>query len=328
MTNESISGFLNSIAEAKRAFDAEPEYQRRISELELEKCRLGDTVAQRELRIHDLKQSETELMQKLRSVEAERDDAGFRHLEADDKVQGLLTLVHSVIRDALKAVSAVEGKESIVIDKNHYEALAKDRDAQSFRVADLETQLEHLQTDMLFAQEQLTRPFVPSEDTSSSKDEGTDPWSPKPEPYELPRSVPEFQQGQREAVPTTSVSVPTLQASGQSETDPTTAPTPSSASVQEVSDASSAERGLIEGQTDHTSQVSAFSTSAKSETSAASSASPPERNRDRSTFYKGRKYYDVTYYVPLHLWLDGGGTKEDYDWRPLPDVSRASHSSS
>ena len=66
------------------------------------------------------------------------------------------------------------------------------------------------------------------------------------------------------------------------------------------------------------------STSAESETSAVSSASqtPPERNRDESTRFKGRKYYDVTYFVPLHEWLSKGGTREDYDWRPLPEANR------
>src|SRR6266700_1262102 len=90
MTNENISGFLNSIAEAKRAFDAEPEHLQRIADLEQDQRRLGETVAARELRIHSLKQDNDALLQKLRSVEAERDDAGFRHLEADDKVQNLL----------------------------------------------------------------------------------------------------------------------------------------------------------------------------------------------------------------------------------------------
>src|SRR6266704_933346 len=89
MTNENISGFLNSIAEAKRAFDAEPEHLQRIADLEADQRRLGETVAARELRIHSLKQDNDALLGKLRSVEAERDDAGFRHLEADDKVQSL-----------------------------------------------------------------------------------------------------------------------------------------------------------------------------------------------------------------------------------------------
>jgi len=69
------------------------------------------------------------------------------------------------------------------------------------------------------------------------------------------------------------------------------------------------------------------SPSVESETSVVSSAlqTPPERNRDESTRFKGRKYYDVTYFVPLHEWLSKGGTREDYDWRPLPEANRASN---
>src|SRR6266850_6626065 len=117
MTNENISGFLNSIAEAKRAFDAEPEYQRQIAELERDKQRLGETVASRELRIHTLKQDQETLTQRLRSAEVERDDAGFRALEEADKVSALLMCMHGVVREALKAISAIDGVEQIVVSK-------------------------------------------------------------------------------------------------------------------------------------------------------------------------------------------------------------------
>src|SRR5882724_9122668 len=125
MTNENISGFLNSIAEAKRAFDAEPEYRRQIAELERDKQRLGETVAQRELRIHQLKQDQETLTAKLRSAEVERDDAGFRALEEADRVSALLTLVRGFVGDGLKAISAVEGQEQIVVSRA---ALDRDHD--------------------------------------------------------------------------------------------------------------------------------------------------------------------------------------------------------
>src|SRR6266850_8445562 len=117
MTNENISGFLNSIAEAKRAFDAEPEYQSRIAELERDKQRLGETVASRELRIHQLKQDQETLTQRLRSAEVERDDAGFRALEEADRVSNLLTLMRQFVGDGLKAISAIEGQEQIVVSR-------------------------------------------------------------------------------------------------------------------------------------------------------------------------------------------------------------------
>src|SRR6266702_5093321 len=117
MTNENISGFLNSIAEAKRAFDAEPEHLQHIADLERERQDLSETVAARELRIHALKQVETDLLQKLRSVEAERDDAGFRALEEADKVSSLLVTLRGFINDGLKVLSAVQEEEQVIISK-------------------------------------------------------------------------------------------------------------------------------------------------------------------------------------------------------------------
>jgi len=317
MTNENISGFLNSIAEAKRAFDAEPEYQRQIAELERDKQRLGETVAQRELRIHALKQDQETLTQRLRSAEVERDDAGFRALEEADRVSSLLTLVRGFVSDGLKAISAVEGQEQIVVSRA---ALDRDHDVileQRGHIEQVEMELQQLREDMRLAQEQLTRPFAGAISSSSG-----DTMAPLYEPADW----------------------------GERATDPITAPTPSSAEPQEVSNASSVGSGstetdgigrqLIEptGQSDgpfasnvtsgDTSEpVIVSSPSVESETSAVSSASqtPPERNRDESTRFKGRKYYDVTYFVPLHEWLSKGGTREDYDWRPLPEVNRASN---
>jgi len=310
MTNENISGFLNSIAEAKRAFDAEPEYQRQIAELERDKQRLGETVASRELRIHQLKQDQETLTQRLRSAEVERDDAGFRALEEADRVSNLLTLMRQFVGDGLKAISAVEGQEQIIVSRI---ALDRDHDVlleQRDHIERVETELQQLREDMRLAQEQLTRPF-PTEGataTSSSSGDTMDPWSAETLAWDA--GIAE----RRRAV------------------DPTTAPTPSSAAPQEVTNASSVASGSTEPQegqsdgpfakTDTTGPANASSTIAEASNDALSPASPPERNRDESTRFKGRKYYDVTYFVPLHEWLSKGGTREDYDWRPLPEANR------
>ncbi len=147
--------------------------------------------------------------------------------------------------------------------------------------------------------------------------------------------------GGSETVPTVSASAPIPQGLGnESVKDPTTAPTPSSAAPQEDYNALSVGNGLTEGQSEGpfaapatTQSETVSSGTATSTTAAPSSASPPERNRDRSTFFTGRKYFDVTYFVPLHKWLNEGGSKEDYYWRPaqanvpLPEANRASHNS-
>src|SRR5882762_1075607 len=176
MTNENISGFLNSIAEAKRAFDAEPEYQSRIAELERDKQRLGETVASRELRIHQLKQDQETLTQRLRSAEVERDDAGFRALEEADRVSALLTLVRGFVGDGLKAISAVEGVEQIVVSKPALDGQLNELNEMREQLLSTQAELAALRDDMRLAQEQLTRPFptegaialTPVHDTSSS----------------------------------------------------------------------------------------------------------------------------------------------------------------
>jgi len=234
--------------------------------------------------------------------------------------------VRGFVGDGLKAISAVEGQEQIVVsraalDRDHDELANEKRltEALEDKIKDGEAQLAALREDMRLAQEQLTRPFAGA--TSSSSGDTTDPYF-NFKPYEWPSDMP----GQRAA-------------------DPTTASTPDSVEPQEVSNASSVVSGLSEtdgigrqlnepeGQSDgpfasnvttgNTPEpVIVSSTSAVNETSVVSSASPPERNRDESTRFKGRKYYDVTYFVPLHEWLLKGGTREDYDWRPLPEPNR------
>jgi len=289
------------MSEAKRAFDAEPMYQKQIAELEKDKQRLGETIAARELRIHELKRNEEVITQALRSAEVERDDAGFRALEEADKVQGLLTLVRQYVGDGLKAISAVEGQESIVISSAQHQGNITSIGLLEDANRELKDEIQQLQDNLRLAQEQLHRPFAP--DTSSSGGEGMDPWSNK--------------------------------STDQRVVDPTIASTPSSAEPQEVSNVSSAGSGLIEGQSDGPFVAQAQSQpesqtvgldTAETEMSAVSSASPSERNRDRATFFKGRRYFDVTYYVPLHQWLAEGGTREDYEWKPS-EFSRASHNS-
>src|SRR5712664_923114 len=187
MTNESISGFLTSIAEAKRAFDAEPEYQQRIKDLEQDQRRLGETIASRELRIHELKNELDRQTQALRSAEVERDDAGFRALEEADKVQGLLTLVRQYVGDGLKAISAVEGSGPVaIVSETELGKLREDNrwgqsanDDLHRRCKELEemvqssqneamgyaTELQKLKDDVRLSGEQLHRPFASPSDT-------------------------------------------------------------------------------------------------------------------------------------------------------------------
>lgn len=81
--------FIREIAEAYRALEQEQALLERIRELEARLQVDGQTIAHREERIHQLKGEVESLTHKLRSVEAERDDAGFRLLEAEDRVDAI-----------------------------------------------------------------------------------------------------------------------------------------------------------------------------------------------------------------------------------------------
>lgn len=126
MSND-INQFLQTMVEAKAAIDQLPSLQRRLVELERANHIQGETIANRELHIHNLKQSESSLTQKLRSVEAERDDAGFRHLESEDKVQSLLSNLRHLVATSLETISAVNGEGLVVVTAEDKAELTRSR---------------------------------------------------------------------------------------------------------------------------------------------------------------------------------------------------------
>lgn len=333
MTNQDIGNFLSSIAEAKRAFDAEPGYRSDITRLTNRCEELGETISRRELHIHDLKGEVSSLTSKLREVEAERDDAGFRCLEETDKVQGLLTLVHGFIGDALKAVHAVDGEGPYVVvtDTERQELLNLRLDAShelernaglERRCKELEAErdeavkdrdgahrsLFNLQAEMRMAQEQLApRPFG----ASITPDGGTGSFSggTKSSPSERHDMFPEpeyYGKVQDSAAPISAYAGDGQVSPGEGQSDGPFAKADTTLTTQ---------------------SETVYSQPVPIAESVPSPASPPERNRDPLTRFKGRKYYDVTYYVPYHEWIAGGGTEADYHWRPDYGVNRASHQS-
>jgi hypothetical protein len=153
MSNPDITALLAGISEAKRALDAEPGHLARIRELEQRIAVDGNTIAAREKRIHELKASHDEVTAKLRSVEAERDDAGFRALEEADKVSALSTLLRGFIGDANRALAAAEGRRpDLIIAAEVAEAteieltvLRQQRSNLEVDKANLQAQLEEVQ---------------------------------------------------------------------------------------------------------------------------------------------------------------------------------------
>lgn len=345
MTNQDIGNFLSSIAEAKRAFDAEPGYRSDITRLTNRCEELGETISRRELHIHDLKGEVSSLTSKLREVEAERDDAGFRCLEETDKVQGLLTLVRESVRHSLECLAVVEGGKPMVtipeearqewlslraaeaqwIDRAN--ELERQRDASKAELVEVTLRADRyreeanaLKANLQMAQEQLApRPFV----ASTIPDGGTGSFS-----------------GGTESSPSVDLEADLKgykEAMGQSERDPTPASVHSSIGFTVTDPVVKVEDARNEGQSDGPFAKADTTQTTQSETvysqpvpiaeSVPSPASPPERNRDPLTRFKDRKYYDVTYFVPYHEWIAGGGTEADYHWRPDYGVNRASHHS-
>jgi len=81
--------FIREIAEAYRALEAEQGHIDTIARHEKERVRDGETIARLEMRVMEMKGMLDDLSAKLRSVEAERDDAGFRVLESEDRLDAI-----------------------------------------------------------------------------------------------------------------------------------------------------------------------------------------------------------------------------------------------
>lgn len=93
--SQSVQDVLNAISEASAALNREPEYKTRITELERS---LNSSTNRSETLALDLashKDQIDSLTAKVRSLEVERDDAGFRELEAQDKLDALRSVVES-----------------------------------------------------------------------------------------------------------------------------------------------------------------------------------------------------------------------------------------
>lgn len=341
MTHTDINMFLSSITEAKRALDAEPGYQQTIRLLREDNGKLGETIAKRELHIHELKNEVSSLTSKLREVEAERNDAGFRLLESDDKVQALLRDVHGVVKTLLGTVAAVEGGEELVVvkasEKDELSNLRLDAAHELERNAKLEAQLaeirdsrdqihselQGLKANLSLAHEQLSpRPFAPEAGSAQGDATGSSTGEMKSSPikpdndYDWKDATDQYKTTGESVVdpmPSTTKETSSYSASGSTESSQAVGP------QEGQSDGPFASQDLPNSRPENVSSISVVN-----EGNAASPASQPERNRDPATRYAGRKYYDVTYYVPYHDWIAGGGTEADYHWRP--EAMRSSQS--
>jgi hypothetical protein len=225
--------FIREIAEAYRALEAEQGHLDTIARHEKQRVTDGETIARLEIRIMEMKAQQDETQAKLRSVEAERDEAGFRALEAEDRLDGI--------------------KRAIGMP----EAIAK------------------------------------------AKAEGVAEATPKAEP-KLATQTANMEQA--------------LTGQGWHEIADQTQPVPEV--VKSIEDAGQSVADPIVGSTTTVSSEIAPILSAET-TAAPTTTSLAEPKADGSLKpYHNKRYHDHPYYVSLQGWLNGGGTEEDYNWRP------------
>src|SRR6266446_835017 len=277
--------FIREIAEAYRALESEPDLKRQVHDFEGRHIRDGDTIARLETRIMELKAAQDELNTKLRSVEAERDEAGFRQLEAEDKVATLVhtfQVVHSTVGQAVAAGTGSERDITVLMSPQEKAELESFKAEQLHKAEEATRKAEQ---DCLAAEE-AARPkpepvypqAVPSEPVEVVNE--TYAFGIQGQAYSKETGLPVQPMGQSEPLPTSDMA-PAVPESGLSPSAPTQPVTTESA-PQSEGDMTKAHYGDIQ-----------------------------PRGK-----YFGKRYAEWDYYVPLSSWLEGGGTEEDYHWRP------------
>jgi len=106
MTHDTVTNFAASLVEMAKAHERVPELERECAGLKAQHIDDGERIARLEMKLMDRAEELSTLTAKLRSVEAERDEVGFRHLESEDKISALmasLRTVFSSVGETLKA---------------------------------------------------------------------------------------------------------------------------------------------------------------------------------------------------------------------------------
>lgn len=103
-----LNNILTALAAAKAAQEAVPVLEERNRNLVAELDGKRDHVQRIELTLQERDARINELSEKLRSVEAERDQYGFRELEANDKVAALARSIRAVMGECEGVLATVE----------------------------------------------------------------------------------------------------------------------------------------------------------------------------------------------------------------------------
>jgi hypothetical protein len=115
MTNHDTSHILDALIASKQALDERPRLIAQIEAMEGKIEALGNTIGNHEERIHRLKAENETLTQTLRATEGARDEAMFRELEGQDKVQSLSRHLQRMVQDTLDLLEAAEIGEPMAL---------------------------------------------------------------------------------------------------------------------------------------------------------------------------------------------------------------------
>ncbi len=259
-----VGNFVHDLVEMAKAMETLPLVQAELERLQQQRFEDGERIARLERTLIDRANEMDALYAKLRSVEAERDDASFRQLEAEDKVV-------SVIREVGALQAALRGIE-MTLNPPAPEPILDPGSATPYiePIYSTEPKASEAQVAPSWVSEpvQAIVPITAAEPTETlARSDQSPDWS-------GPNTQPE-PQGERASDPTIPV------------------PTGSEKSEQ-------------------TSVTSFVPQDATSDT---------EPKAPKPGKYHGRRYYDIPVYISLTEWLNGGGSVDDYHWRPEPKVA-------
>lgn len=111
--NERVGSFVSDLVAMAKATERLPGLEAELQRMQTQAIEDGQRIARLERKLLDAKIHEEELNAKLRSVEAERDNAGFRELEATDREDHLKRVIRDcqiAMGEAMKALEPITGQ--------------------------------------------------------------------------------------------------------------------------------------------------------------------------------------------------------------------------
>ena len=311
MSPHAVNDLATSFVQMAKAFEELPVVQNQLEETRSQLDSERQAVQDRELSIMKLKQEMEETQAKLRKAEADRDDAEFRFLLADERTGKALEFIKTSFGSAGTLIQALEA------DKVKAEAKAPEQKGESVSPPTsngqssssslnlsngpeqkyTESPVSHQDTSEDQREPSPTPDHQPEQHGSESVDHPTTPVATTTESHSapLPSGGTESPHAQNEASATT-----IGHSEGQSEVNPTppvTVPEESNKTGDNVhSDGASLDKNVSQPSTPSSSQNTT-----------------PNTPSDKP--YEGKLYINHPSYLRLDEWLAGGGSEANYYYR-------------